>query len=52
MNAGNSNEFIEFMLKVIYEAVNEMILDDNKNTTQEKIIELIEKKNYKSIVKK
>lgn len=35
------------MLKVIYEAVNEMILDDNKNTTQEttqeKIIKLIKK---------
>lgn len=46
-NAGNSNEFIEFMLKVIDEAVDGMILTSNvrttQETTQEKIINLIEK---------
>ena len=50
-NAGNSNEFIEFMLKVINEAVDGMILTSNQETTQEttqkitqeKIINLIEK---------
>lgn len=42
-NIGNSNEFIEFMLKVIYEAVDEMILASNQETTQEKIINLIKK---------
>ena len=50
-NAGNSNEFIEFMLKVIDEAVDGMILTSNKETTQEttqrttqeKIINLIKK---------
>lgn len=36
-NAGNSNEFIEFMLKIIDEAVDGMIL----TSTQEKIINLI-----------
>lgn len=38
-NAGKSNEFIEFMLEVINEAVDEMII----MTTQEKIINLINK---------
>lgn len=50
-NAGNSNEFIEFMLKVIDEAVDGMILTANQETTQEtthkttqeKIINLIKK---------
>lgn len=50
-NAGNSNEFIEFMLKVIDEAVDGMILISNQETTQEttqkttqeKIINLIKK---------
>lgn len=40
---GNSNEFIEFMLKVINEAVDGMILTSNQETTQEKIINLIKK---------
>ena len=48
---GNSNEFIEFMLKVIHEAVDGMILTSNQETTQEttqkttqeKIINLIKK---------
>ena len=39
-NAGNSNEFIEFMLEVILDAVNEMV-----KTTQEKILNLIRKDN-------
>ena len=39
-NAGNSNEFIEFMLEVILDAVNEMV-----KTTQEKIFNLIRKDN-------
>ena len=34
-NAGNSNEFIEFMLKVINEAVDGMIVTSNQETTQE-----------------
>lgn len=49
-NAGNSNEFIEFMLKIIDEAVDGMILNQQKTTqettqktTQEKIINLIKK---------
>ena len=45
-NAGNSNEFIEFMLKVINEAVDSMILNQKETTqetTQEKIINLIKK---------
>ena len=50
-NAGNSNEFIEFMLKIIDEAVDGMILTSNqettqettRKTTQEKIINLIKK---------
>ena len=50
-NAGNSNEFIEFMLKVINEAVDGMIFTSNQETTQEttqkttqeKIINLIKK---------
>ena len=39
----NSNEFIEFMLKIINEAVDGMILTSNQETTQEKIINLIRK---------
>ena len=50
-NAGNSNEFIEFMLKIIDEAVDGMILtssqettqETTQKTTQEKIINLIKK---------
>ena len=50
-NVGNSNEFIEFMLKVIDEAVDGMILTSNQETTQEttqkttqeKIIDLMKK---------
>ena len=50
-NVGNSNEFIEFMLKVINEAIAGMILTSNQETaqettqktTQEKIINLIKK---------
>lgn len=46
-NVGNSNEFIEFMLKVINEAVDGMIVTSNQETTQEttqeKIINLIKK---------
>ena len=50
-NAGNSNEFIEFMLEIIKEAVDGMILTSNKEitqeitqeTTQETIINLIKK---------
>ena len=50
-NAGNSNEFIEFMLRIIDEAVDGMILTSNQETTQEttqkttqeKIINLIKK---------
>ena len=50
-NAGNSNEFIEFMLKVINEAVDGMIVtssqettqETTQKTTQEKIINLIKK---------
>ena len=46
-NVGNSNEFIEFMLKIIDEAVDRMILQSNQETTQEttqeKIIKLIKK---------
>ncbi len=39
-NIGNSNEF---MLKIINEAVDGMILTSNQETTQEKIINLIKK---------
>lgn len=50
-NVGNSNEFIEFMLKIIDEAVDGMILtsaqetaqETTQETTQEKIINLIKK---------
>ena len=49
-NVGNSNEFIEFMLKIIDEAVDGMILNQQEitqettqETTQEKIINLIKK---------
>ncbi len=50
-NAGNSSEFIEFMLKVINEAVDGMIVtsgqettqETTQKTTQEKIINLIMK---------
>ena len=45
-NAGNSNEFIEFMLKIIDEAVDGMIVDQNETTqetTQEKLVNLIKK---------
>ena len=46
-NAGNSNEFIEFMIKIINEAVDGMILtstqETTQQTTQEKIMNLIKK---------
>ena len=49
-NVGNSNEFIEFMLKIIDEAVDGMILsqqetaqETTQETTQEKIINLMKK---------
>ena len=45
-NVGNSNEFIEFMLKIIDEAVDGMTLNQQETTqetTQEKIINLIKK---------
>ena len=50
-NTGNSNEFIEFMLEIINEAVDGMILastqetaqETTQETTQEKIINLIKK---------
>ena len=49
-NVGNSNEFIEFMLKIIDEAVDGMILSQQETTqetaqetTQEKIINLMKK---------
>ena len=55
-NAGNSNEFIEFMLEVILDAVNEMVKttqeitqettqEITQETTQEKILNLIRKDN-------
>lgn len=43
-NAGNSNEFIEFMLEVILDAVMEMV-KITQETTQEKILNLIRKDN-------
>ena len=43
-NAGNSNEFIEFMLEVILDAVREMV-KTTQETTQEKILNLIRKDN-------
>lgn len=43
-NAGNSNEFIEFMLEVILDAVNEMV-KTTQETIQEKILNLIRKDN-------
>ena len=52
-NVGNPNEFIEFMLKIIDEAVDGMILSQQETTqetaqetTQEKIINLIKKNPY------
>lgn len=44
-NAGNSNGFIEFMLKIINEAVVGMIIEQEttQETTQEKILDLIKK---------
>ena len=45
--AGNSNEFIEFMLKLIYETVSDLLISATQETiqetTQEKLIELIKK---------
>ena len=42
-NKGESTEFIEFMLKMIYETINKIIVEQNssKETSQEKIINLI-----------
>lgn len=42
-NKGNSNEFIEFMLKMIDETLDELLETTTQETTQEKIIELIKK---------
>ena len=45
-NVGNSNEFIEFMLEIIDEAVDNVIIEQEKTTqetTQEKILKLIRK---------
>lgn len=46
--AGNSNEFIEFMLKMIYETVTDLLnrttQETTQKTTQEKIIDLIKEK--------
>lgn len=46
-NKGNSNEFIEFMLKMIDETLDELLettaQETTQETTQEKIIELIKK---------
>ena len=42
--AGNSNEFIEFMLKMIYETVTDLLNRTTQETTQEKIIDLIKEK--------
>lgn len=41
--AGESTEFIEFMLKMIYETIDKIIIEQNstKETTEEKIINLI-----------
>ncbi len=41
-NTGNSNEFIEFMLKIINEAIDKIFLEQQE-TTQEKILRLIKK---------
>lgn len=46
-NAGNSNEFIEFMLKMINEAVSDLLETTAQETAQEKILKLI--KNNPSI---
>ena len=42
--ARNSNEFIEFMLKMIYETVTDLLNRTTQETTQEKIIDLIKEK--------
>ena len=42
-NAGNSTEFIEFMLKVIDESINDMMLEQ-KETTQETAQETTQEK--------
>ena len=49
-NAGNSTEFIEFMLKIIDESITDMMLrqdeatqEATQETTQEKILNLIRK---------
>lgn len=42
--AGISNEFIEFMLKMIYETVTDLLNRTTQETTQEKIIALIKEK--------
>jgi len=44
-SVGNSNEFIKFMLEVIEEAVDGIILEQEE-TTQEKILNLIKKSKY------
>ena len=42
-NVGESTEFIEFILKVIDEAVDRIISETTRETTQEKILSLINK---------
>lgn len=47
-NVGNSTEFIEFMLKMIYETINKIIIEQNskRDTVQEKIVNLIKENPY------
>lgn len=40
---GNSNEFIEFMLKMIDETLTKLLISTTQETTQEKILRLIKK---------
>ena len=47
---GNSNEFIEFMLKVINEAVDGMILTSNQETTQETTQETAQETTQEKII--
>lgn len=47
-NVGNSTEFIEFMLKMIYETISRIIIEQNskRDTVQEKIVNLIKENPY------
>lgn len=49
-NVGNSNEFIEFMLKVINEAIAGMILTSNQETAQETTQETTQKTTQEKII--